>query len=200
MKRAMITVKQGDITLKVPADTVATTFISAALAQVGASQRVAANYGAIPGLGEYWPGEGGHNAGLMRGENGEPDYYLIVPGIETDGSHTYGGYEHKTVGADSHNDGLSNTLALLADSKDHPAAKFASSYAADGHSDFYLPARRELRLAEITVPDLFAKAYYWSSTQSSANDAFSLDFEGGWQSTFGKDVTRLVRPVRRKYL
>ena len=26
----------------------------------------------VPPLGSYWPGEGGHYAGLVRGENGQP--------------------------------------------------------------------------------------------------------------------------------
>lgn len=199
-KRDVITLTEGPLTLTIPAHAITQVFTAAALAHVGNLQQPPAIESGIPALGEWWHGEGGHNAGLMRGENGEPDYYLIVPGIETDGRHTYGGYEHKTSGADSHNDGLANTRALLADSKDHPAAKFASSYASDGHSDYYLPARRELRLAEITVPDLFAKAYYWSSTQYSAHDAFGMDFEGGWQDSLVKYDERLVRPVRRKYL
>lgn len=200
MKRAMITVRQGNITLKVPADTVAQTFISAALAHVGAGQP-AANQGEAPALGEYWPGEGGHNAGLVRGENGQPDYYLIVPaGPAAEFKGKWGGYEHTTKGADSHSDGLTNTLALLADSAEHPAAKLASEFTADGHADFYLPARRELQLAEANVPELFSKAYHWSSTQYSADYAYSVDFVDGWQSGNGKDGERLVRPVRRRII
>lgn len=200
MKRAMITLRQGDITLKVPADTVATTFISAVLSQIGTSQP-AANQGEIPAMGEYWPGEGGHNAGLVRGENGQPDYYLIVPaGPAAEFKAKWGGYEHTTKGAGSHSDGLANTLALLADSEDHPAAKLAREFTADGHSDFYLPARRELQLAEANVPELFSKAYHWSSTQYSANSAYFVDFGDGWQYFYDKGDERLVRPVRRRIL
>lgn len=201
MKRAMITVKQGDITLKVPADTVATTFISAALAQVGASQQVAANHDAIPALGEYWPGEGGRNGGLVRGRDGTPDYHLIVPdGPDAEFRAAYGGYGHETEAAGSPWDGLANTRALLADSEEHPAARLAADFTRDGHRDYYLPARRELQLAEANVPELFSKGYHWSSTQCSAYDAFYVGFEGGWQLCNGKDITRLVRPVRRKII
>ncbi|MDT4865165.1 hypothetical protein FQZ97_999530 [compost metagenome] len=137
----------------------------------------------------------------MRGENGAPDYYLIVPaGPEAEFKAAWGGYDHETEGAGSASDGLANTRALLADSEEHPAAKFASEFAAEGHRDFYLPARRELQLAEANVPELFSKAYHWSSTQFSSVSAYSMDFVDGWQSNRVKDDERLVRPVRRKFL
>lgn len=157
--------------------------------------------GSIPPLGAYWPGEGGFNAGLLRSEIGGRDYYLIVAaGPEAEFRAEYGGYEHETDGADSASDGLANTRALLADSEEHPAAKLASEYTADGHSDFYLPARRELQLAEANAPETFSKGYHWSSTQCSADNAYDMDFEYGWQDLNGKSFERLVRPVRRKFL
>lgn len=155
----------------------------------------------VPPLGSYWPGEGGHYAGLVRGENGQPDYYLIVAGgPAAEVRAAYGGHGHETEGADSASDGLANTRALLADSEDHPAAKWASEYTADGHTDFYLPARRELQVAEANAPELFSKGYHWSSTQCSAYYAYYVDFEDGWQGGSVKGDERLVRPVRRKFL
>lgn len=157
--------------------------------------------GSVPPLGAYWPGEGGHNGGLIRGENGQPDYYLIVAaGPAAEFRTEWGGYEHSTEGADSASDGQANTKALLADSVEHPAAKLASEFSADGHTDFYLAARRELQVAEANVPELFSKGYHWSSTQSSADLAFIMDFELGWQHDHGKDGERLARPVRRKFI
>ncbi|MDF3932120.1 DUF1566 domain-containing protein [Pseudomonas citronellolis] len=154
-----------------------------------------------PPLGKYWPGEGGHNLGLMRGENGGRDYYLIVAGgPAAEVCAAYGGHGHETEGADSASDGLANTRALLADSEEHPAAKWASEYTADGHNDFYLGARRENQIAEAIAPELFSKGYHWSSTQRSAYGAYYMDFEDGWQHYHGKDYERLVRPVRRKYI
>ncbi|WP_238738857.1 DUF1566 domain-containing protein [Pseudomonas putida] len=151
----------------------------------------------VPSLGSYWPEQGGYNAGLVRGEDGSPDYYLIVPVITEQMTAAWGGYEEEVEGASSASDGLANTRALLADSKEHPAAKLASDFTADGHSDFYLPARRELQLAEANVPELFEKAYHWSSSQRSAYNAYSVDFEGGWLSNDRKSYEFLVRPVRR---
>lgn len=200
MKRAMITVKQGAITVKVPADTVATTFIAAALAQIG-GRPTELPPSDILALGDYWPGEGGHLAGVMRGENGGPDYYLIVPaGPNAEFKAKWGGYEHETPSASSASDGMANTKAMAADSEQHPAAKRAIEFNADGHADYYLPARRELQLAEANVPELFSKGYHWSSTQYSAHFACSMAFEGGWQDSGSKDVERLVRPVRRKFI
>jgi hypothetical protein len=155
----------------------------------------------IPPLGAYWPGEGGHNAGLVRGENGGRDYYLIVAaGPAAEFRAAYGGYGHETEGADSASDGLANTRALLGDSEEHPAAKLASEYTADGHADFYLGSRRENQIAEANVPELFSKGYHWSSTQRSADLAYIMDFEGGWQDSNVKSYERVARPVRRKFI
>ncbi len=151
----------------------------------------------VPALGSYWPEQGGYNAGLVRGEDGAPDYYLIVPLLTEQLRAAWGGYGEEVEGATSASDGLANTLALLADSNEHPAAKLASEFTADGHNDFYLPARRELQVSEANVPELFEKAYHWSSSQRSANLAYYLDFEGGWLSLSHKSNEFLVRPVRR---
>lgn len=151
----------------------------------------------VPDLGAYWPGQGGYNAGLVRGDNGGPDYYLIVPVLAEQLRAKWGGYGDEAEGATSASDGLANTRALLADSNDHPAAKLASEFTADGHSDFYLPARRELQVAEANVPEMFEKAYHWSSSQFAANLAYSMDFASGWLYDLDKSTVRLVRPVRR---
>lgn len=151
----------------------------------------------VPALGSYWPGQGGYNAGLVRGENGGPDYYLIVPLLTEQIRAEWGGRGEECEGATSMSDGLANTQALLADSNEHPAAKLASEFTADGHNDFYLPARRELQLAEANVPELFEKAYHWSSSQFSAYGACHMVFEDGWLYGSDKSYGRLVRPVRR---
>ncbi|WP_054903993.1 DUF1566 domain-containing protein [Pseudomonas sp. NBRC 111144] len=156
-----------------------------------------AAHAGVPALGAYWPGQGGYNAGLVRGEDGAPDYYLIVPQLTEQLSAVWGGYGEEVEGASSASDGLANTRALLADSNEHPAAKLASEFTADGHNDFYLPARRELQLAEANVPELFEKAYHWSSSQRSAHLAYTMGFEGGWLYDGHKSYEFLVRPVRR---
>ena len=205
MKPEMITVKSGDITLKMPASIVATTVISAALAQIGACHPLpapAANGLAIPALGTYWPGQGGVNAGLMRGHDGAPDYYLIVAaGADAEFQDVkWGPYSHEVSGASSAWDGLANTKAMLDDSEAHPAADRATSYSCDGHSDYYLPARRELQLAEANCPEVFSYGWHWSSSQRSAYSALSMVFVDGFQYCHVKDDELRVRPVRRLFI
>lgn len=208
MKRDMISIEtQEGIKLKVPAHVVASTFIATALAQIGvplSQPTPAANEtaSAIPALGEYWPGQGGVNAGLMRGQDGTPDYYLIVAaGSDAEFQDVkWGPYNHTVNGATSPWDGLANTKAMQNDCEPHPAADRATSYSCDGHSDYYLPARRELQLAEANCPEVFSDGWHWSSTQYSANNAFCMDFDGGGQRSLAKYGELRVRPVRRLFI
>lgn len=203
MKRDMISIetKEG-IKLKVPAHVVASTFIAAALAQVGvvqqqptalAAQAPAAAAG-TPAVGDYWPGQGGYNGGFVPARDGIPAHYLIIAAEDT-GSHEWGGYG-KESGATSKCDGLANTKTLLADGG-HPAASACAEYQADGHDDFYLPAAAELYHCWLHIPTLLSKdCWYWSSTQRSALNAFHLRFGGGSQYYGAKGYELRVRPVR----
>lgn len=155
----------------------------------------------IPAIGQPWPGQCGVNAGLMRGENGLPDYYLIIP---TDSAGKidrieWGGYEHKTEGANSEFDGLANTTALLKSDQEHPAAAWAAGLNIDGHNDFYLPARREQSLMYANCPELFEPRWHWSSTQYSALNAWLQNFEDGSQGISLKSCRYAARAVRRYY-
>ncbi|MBC2655515.1 DUF1566 domain-containing protein [Pseudomonas sp. MSSRFD41] len=178
-------------------DPLASSLMKLGLEKLLGTKPIITEQSVVPTLGSYWPGQGGYNAGLMRGENGSLDYYLIVPLLTEQIRAEWGGYGEECEGATSSGDGAANTKALLADSNEHPAAKLASEFTADGHSDFYLPARRELQVAEANVPELFEKAYHWSSTQYSANGAYTMGFGDGWLYYDGKNLERLVRPVRR---
>ncbi|MGF6153991.1 DUF1566 domain-containing protein [Pseudomonas fluorescens] len=151
----------------------------------------------IPAIGQYWPGQGGVNAGLMRGEDGQPDYWLIVPDVKAK-KLAYGGYKADEPEAASRRDGFANTLHLVEGSgHDHPAAEWCDSLTVEGHTDLYLPAISELALCMANVPELFEKQWHLSSTQRSANFAFYMLFVVGDQDTYGKGFTARVRPVRR---
>ena len=155
----------------------------------------------IPAIGEYWPGEGGVNGGLFPG-GGKP-YYLIVPiGSDAEATHEWGSYGDELDGAKSPWDGQANTAYLASGNRehDHPAAQFCAAFERDGHKDFYLMARREASFLEITVPDVFAQTYHWTSTQRSAHYAYSMGFGVGWLISTGKTIERLARPVRRKFI
>ncbi|KWT10593.1 hypothetical protein CFBP3846_03684 [Pseudomonas syringae pv. avii] len=203
MKPEMITLKVGDATIKIPASTVAQLALASVISQVAPPHISAANAPSvvgIPALGSYWPGEGGVNAGLMRGIEGGRDYYLIVPTSDDLGELKFGGYGEEIDGAGSASDGLANTQALVASEHKHPAALACVKFSADGKDDFYLPARRELQLAEANVPEVFAKGWHWSSSQRSAYNAFNQTFVGGVQSYYGKHDELRVRPVRRLFI
>lgn len=207
MKREMITVKTPEgLVLKVPAHVVATTFVAAALAHVGIQQALPApavnepisSDMFTPAVGEYWPGQGGHNGGFVPARDGVPAHYLIFAARDV-GSHAWGGRGEES-GATSKTDGLANTQSLLNDGG-HPSATVCAEYEADGHGDFYLPAAAELYQGWLNAPDLFEKdCYYWSSTQRSASNAFLMGFDGGGQSGNDKDPELRVRPVRRVFI
>lgn len=152
-----------------------------------------------PAIGQYWHGQGGIYAGLMRGENGLPDYHLIVPPAEAGEAEaiTWGGAGQTEEGAASEYDGAANTAALVASEHNHPAAHWAAELEHEGHKDFYLPSRRELRLCWVNVPEQFARKWYWSSTQSSPDLAWLQVFADGLQLRARKLSELRARAVRR---
>ncbi|WP_262375117.1 DUF1566 domain-containing protein [Pseudomonas lundensis] len=153
--------------------------------------------GSIPELGAVWPGQGGLNGGLVAARGEVPAHYLIIAAQDA-GSHEWGGRGRESQAA-SKWDGLANTVTLM--EGDHPAAKAATAYSADGHDNFYLPAAAELYHCWLNVPDLFAKdTWYWSSTQRSAYDAFYMYFGDGSQYNLDKLNELRVRPVRRLFI
>lgn len=154
---------------------------------------------APPAIGTYWDGEGGIYAGLMRGEDGQLDYHLVVARDE-DGAASdavWGSYGKDESGAKHARDGLLNTASLAGSDNDHPAADWAANLDVKGHTDWYLPARFELALCYASVPELFDEAWYLSSTQYSPNLAWIQGFVVGDQHNGRKDVARRARAVRR---
>lgn len=149
----------------------------------------------VPQVGAIWEGQGGLYAGIMRGANGAQNHHLIV-GTEDGLRLEWGGFGKRIEGADSKLDGFANTKALLASKHSHPAAQWAVEYRCDGHSDFYLPAQRELNLAYATLAEEFAGDWYWSSTQYSADNAWLQLFNDGTQSFALKDRYGRVRAFR----
>lgn len=145
-----------------------------------------------PAIGQIWPGQGGIYAGIVPARNGAEAYHLIIG--EEIGRFEWGPYGEESP-ATSLIDGQANTVALL-EHGDYPAAKAAAAHTADGHSDFYLPAAAELYEAWLNLGD---KDWYWvwSSSQRSADNAFTMYFDGGVQVNYGKTNELRVRPVRR---
>lgn len=152
-----------------------------------------------PRIGAPWPGQGGIYAGIQRGRDGAPDHHLIVPTKDAGriADISWGGRGKDIEDAKSDWDGLTNTRALLASPSEHPAAQWAAGLEIDGHRDFYLPSRRELRLAWVNVPELFDDGWCWSSTQYSPDCAWIQGFAGGGQGYGGKDNSSRACAVRR---
>ena len=197
MKPEMITLKHGDASIKMPASSLAKLAMASVFAQVlppAANVQPVASTEA-PAVGEYWTGQGGINAGYVAARGNVPAHYLIF-GDKDLGEFKWGRYQEESA-ATSKWDGKANTDALIA-AGGHPAAEAARAHTADGHSDFDLPAATQLHQA--WAHDLIAKGAYWSSSQRSANSAFTMGFGGGHQYYFGKGDELRVRPVRRFFI
>lgn len=152
-----------------------------------------------PSIGAYWAEQGGVYAGVMRGEDGCPDYHLIVAQGDSgeNNSVAWGSYGEDEPHAKYARDGLLNTAALTQSDNDHPAAIWAANLSIGGHEDWYVPSRFELALCYASVPDLFAKEWHLSSTQYSPGNAWVQDFDVGSQLYGPKDAARRARAVRR---
>jgi hypothetical protein len=200
MKAKTASIKIDDFKIKGPSDRMAQLLITGLLTQalppVANVQPVAPS--AIPAVGEYWPGQGGINGGFVSARGDVPAHYLIFADKDV-GNHEWGN-RGKDSGATSKTDGHANSLILLADG-DHPAANAADDYAADGHSDFFLPAAAELYQGWLNCPEVFAQdCWYWSSSQRSAYIAFGMFFGVGVQDLSAKSNELRVRPVRRFFI
>lgn len=193
MQQATISLPLGKATLTVPAEDAARILIE----QFTRPSSMSAVK--PPKIGELWPEQGGIYAGLMRGQSGQPDYHLIVADTEAGfvKEITWGGYEKDEPNAKSEWDGKANTLALARSDTVHPAAEWAAGLEIAGHADWYLPARRETALCYANVPELFEKAWYWTSTQYSPNGAWGQGFGVGNQSYYHKGSELRARAVRR---
>lgn len=144
-----------------------------------------------PPIGEYWPGQGGIYNGDFRGDDGV--VFGQIMGREEDiGTARWAPNGVRQL---SYWDGVENTRQLLSDC---PAAKLASDYTADGHTDFYLPAQRELQFACANVRHLFDKpSWYWTSTPNGESYAWVVDFENGGTLGSHRYNEFRVRPFRR---
>jgi len=188
----LMEVKHGGATILLPHDTIVKNWLATLPGHANA------NPGQIPAIGEEWPEQGGVYAGMVRGSNGLPDYHLIAAHPQEEKKLEWGPAGNEVSGADHEWDGLANTIALVKDVEaDHPAADWAHQLNLNGHNDWYLPARRELSLLYANVPELFDKVWHWSSTQHSANYAWSQAFVDGHHNDARKLTAFRARAVRR---
>jgi hypothetical protein len=137
----------------------------------------------IPPLGQYWEGQGGKRFGEIRGENGQPDCWLIAA-CTPDGKliHIGGAYSSrgKLIGAESRRDGSANMPKMLQNGS--PLAKSAAAVEVDGHKDFYPPAQFEVNVFLANMPE-YAAEFSWvqSSTEHDAHCAWCQHVDNGDQ-------------------
>lgn len=145
-------------------------------------------------IGTTLRGQGGIFAGDILGDDGVV-YGLVTAEEDLQGAYQWGS-EDCEIQASSW-DGLVNTNTLLGLSNSHPAARAAKAYGADGHGDFYLPAKREMQIIAANLPHLFQPKPYWTSTPYGSYYAWAVDFESGHVFYWSRFNEFRVRPVRR---
>ncbi|WP_447775193.1 DUF1566 domain-containing protein [Pseudomonas chlororaphis] len=193
MKSEMVKLEHKGIKFKMSRPRLAEIALASVFVQ--ASPANAPQAVAVPEIGEYWPCQGGVNAGFVAACGDVPAHYLIL-GDKDLGEFEWGRYKEESA-ATSKWDGKANTDALIT-AGGHPSAESARAYAADGHTDFDLPAAAQLYQA--WVHGLITKGAYWSSSQRSANTAFYMFFVDGYQYYYDKYLELRVRPVRRYFI
>ena len=104
--------------------------------------------------------------------------------------------------------GALNTEAIVTAFGDGDPDQGVSDYAAklcwdlgyNGYNDWVLPSQDELNLIYRNLASVgiggFAAEQYWSSSESDADDAWSVDFAAGTVGTGGKEDGRRVRAIR----
>lgn len=127
------------------------------------------NLADLPRIGSEWPGQGGRFAGIVRGQDGEPDYLLIL-GPEYDGELPW-----------------------------QQAMNWAAGFAADNHNDYTLPTCSEQTILFSNTRDQFQWDGYWSCEQfdKDADFAWMQDFNDCTHYYNRKDNERGARAVRR---
>lgn len=148
-----------------------------------------------PRIGDYWPGQGGVYAGIVR--DGNRQWHLIL----ADQQHTieaeWGTYPNQIPGDFSRRDGQHNTALILAAEPENTIATHCTALLIDGHKDFYWPAQCENNLLFTNLPEQLTPDWHWSSTQSSAHHAWLQVFEDGTQYIDIKGNSLAARAVRR---
>lgn len=145
-------------------------------------------------IGATLSGQGGIYSGDILGDDGTV-YGLVVAEDDLQGTYQWSPDDGE-IQASSW-DGLVNTNALLRLNTSHPAARAAKAYSADGHADFYLPAKRELQIIAANLPHLFQPKPYWTSTPYGSGGAWAVGFEFGTVNLWSRNSEFRVRPVRR---
>jgi hypothetical protein len=95
--------------------------------------------------------------------------------------------------------GSANTTAIISSQENTGsyAAKLCRDYTGGGYGDWYLPSKDELNKLYINRIAIggFSLGYYWSSSESTTNDAIILYFDGNYFDRT-KSIEYRVRAIR----
>lgn len=97
--------------------------------------------------------------------------------------------------------GKGNTIAIInAQGPGNYAATICDMLEIKEYNDWFLPSKEELNLLYLQkakgVIGAFANDFYWSSTETSFNGAWSQSFTNGANSSTNKDGAYCVRAIR----
>lgn len=147
-----------------------------------------------PVPGQYWPAQKGWYAGICRSEDGLTGWHLILPkGAKFCFKDvTWGERGQEVASAKNNFDGLANTIAMM-DAGSALALKIRKL-----PGDCYLPSRFESALIYAMLRDQIELGdWYWTSTQTSAGNAWMQSFNYGSQYDGSKNYAGRARAVRR---
>ncbi len=112
----------------------------------------------------------------------------------------------ENIGGTSRNigSGASNTEKIISKEYSESAANMAYEAEINGYADWFLPSSSELyeifvALQREGLGDFSDKVFYWSSSESSENNAYARNFDiegSGQEGNASKTGTRRVRPIR----
>ena len=149
-----------------------------------------------PKIGQYWQGQGGVYAGMMR--DGNHQWHLILAvAPESKIKAPWGEYGQLIEGEFSRVDGRHNMQLIFTAEPENKIVDCFAKLKIEDHNDFYFPAEYENNLICMNLPEHVEKTWHWSSTQGSANDAWRQVFEDGDQYVTSKYGTLAARAVRR---
>lgn len=143
---------------------------------------------------------GGRYEGIVRGENGQPDYHIyLLTGKEAAKVRGQYGPTIDITGETSEFDGMANTQAMAAAGSD--LAKKALAFKFKKRSDYYIASRREARIIASNDPDAI-KDWAWTSTQNRARSdcAWVQYFGNGYQLNNHKSDEFPAVLVRRQVI
>ncbi|AOW11013.1 beta strand repeat-containing protein [Flavobacterium gilvum] len=140
----------------------------------------------------FQPGDSGYIAGQTHG--------LIATTVNQSTNAQWGCSGTSINTSTSIGTGQNNTTAIINGcTTSSIAARICNDLTSGGYSDWYLPSYYELQTlySNRAVIGGFSGGYYWSSSQSSATIAYSINFSTGTATSTSKTSTAIVRAIRK---